>query len=79
MTTLLHLHASLLLPLFHHLWVAAGTGNANFFYASTLVWGIGMGLGVGDAIWAGLLAGVKGAVKKEQAEKEGIEWEITQE
>lgn len=38
-----------------------------------------MGLGVGDAIWAGLLAGVKGAVKKEQAEKEGIEWEITQE
>lgn len=78
-TALLHLHSSLLLPLFHHLWLGSGTGNANFFYASTLVWGIGMGLGVGDAIWAGLLAGVNGAVKKEQAEKEGIEWEITQE
>ncbi|TFY80166.1 hypothetical protein EWM64_g3851, partial [Hericium alpestre] len=39
-TFLLHLHAALLLPLFHHLWTRAGTGNANFFYASTLVLGI---------------------------------------
>jgi len=30
-TALLHLHAFLLLPLFHHLWVGTGTGNANFF------------------------------------------------
>lgn len=53
-TTLLHLHASLLLPLFHHLWVAAGTGNANFFYASTLVFGIANGAVLIDCVWAGL-------------------------
>ncbi|KAL6301989.1 PIG-U-domain-containing protein [Sparassis latifolia] len=53
-TTLLHLHASLLLPLFHHLWIAQGTGNANFFYASTLVFGMANGAALLDAIWAGL-------------------------
>ncbi|KAK7040095.1 hypothetical protein VNI00_009900 [Paramarasmius palmivorus] len=53
-TALLHLHASLLLPLFHHLWLAQGTGNANFFYASTLVFACANGAAVIDAIWAGL-------------------------
>jgi phosphatidylinositol glycan class U len=53
-TTLLHLHASLLLPLFHRLWLSQGTGNANFFYASTLVFGLANGFAVLDAIWAGL-------------------------
>ncbi|KIP10239.1 hypothetical protein PHLGIDRAFT_28605 [Phlebiopsis gigantea 11061_1 CR5-6] len=75
-TFLIHLHSSLLLPLFHHLWLGSGTGNANFFYASTLVWGIGMGLGVGDAVWAGLLTGIKGRFKNDADEQE---WEITQE
>ncbi|GAA5891547.1 hypothetical protein JCM6882_004506 [Rhodosporidiobolus microsporus] len=40
---LLPLHALLLLPTFHHLWLVSGSGNANFFYASTLVWAVGMG------------------------------------
>jgi len=53
-TTLLHLHASLLLPLFHHLWLAQGTGNANFFYAITLVFGVSNGAAVIDCIYAGL-------------------------
>lgn len=53
-TALLHLHASLLLPLFHSLWLAQGTGNANFFYASTLVFGMANGAAVTDCIWAGL-------------------------
>ncbi|KAI0030944.1 GPI transamidase subunit PIG-U [Vararia minispora EC-137] len=53
-TALLHLHAFLLLPLFHHLWVGAGTGNANFFYASSLVFGVANGGAILDAIWAGL-------------------------
>jgi len=53
-TTLLHLHASLLLPLFHHLWLAQGTGNANFFYAITLVFGIGNGAALIDCVYAGL-------------------------
>lgn len=53
-TTLLHLHAALLLPLFHHLWLTQGTGNANFFYASTLVFGLANGAALLDALWAGL-------------------------
>lgn len=54
MTILLHLHASLLLPLFNHLWLSQGTGNANFFYASTLVFGVANGAGLTDCVWAGL-------------------------
>ena len=53
-TALLHLHASLLLPLFHSLWLTQGTGNANFFYASTLVLGMANGAAVVDCIFAGL-------------------------
>jgi len=53
-TALLHLHAALLLPLFHHLWLSEGTGNANFYYASTLVLGLANGAGLLDAVWAGL-------------------------
>ncbi|KAL5485337.1 hypothetical protein ACEPAI_7979 [Sanghuangporus weigelae] len=53
-TALLHLHASLLLPLFHSLWLTQGTGNANFFYASTLVFGMANGAAVVDCIFAGL-------------------------
>ena len=53
-TSLIHLHASLLLPLFNHLWLGQGTGNANFFYASTLVFGIANGATLMDCVWAGL-------------------------
>jgi phosphatidylinositol glycan class U len=53
-TTLLHIHASLLMPLFHSLWLKQGTGNANFFYASTLVFACANGAAVVDCIWAGL-------------------------
>jgi phosphatidylinositol glycan class U len=53
-TTFLHLHASLLLPLFNHLWLTQGTGNANFFYASTLVFACANGAALMDCIWAGL-------------------------
>lgn len=41
--SLLPLYALLLLPSFHYLWLSSGTGNANFFYAGTLVWAIAMG------------------------------------
>ncbi|KAF9010614.1 GPI transamidase subunit PIG-U [Cyathus striatus] len=53
-TALLHVHASLLLPLFHHLWLTTGTGNANFFYASTLVFACANGAALLDCIWSGL-------------------------
>lgn len=35
------LFASLLGPLFYNLWVYIGSGNANFFYAITLVFSLG--------------------------------------
>ncbi|KAG2148725.1 PIG-U-domain-containing protein [Suillus bovinus] len=53
-TTLLHLHAALLLPLQHVLWVSEGRGNANFYYAASLVMGMAGGAGLVDACWAGM-------------------------
>jgi len=53
-TVLLHLHASLLMPLFNSLWLTQGTGNANFFYASTLVFACANGAALDDALWSGL-------------------------
>jgi phosphatidylinositol glycan class U len=53
-TTILHIHASLLMPLFHSLWLKQGTGNANFFYASTLVFACANGAALIDCVWAGL-------------------------
>ena len=40
-------------PAFYHLWVYAGSGNANFFYAITLVWGLGCSVLVADTLFAG--------------------------
>ncbi|KIO18062.1 hypothetical protein M407DRAFT_163011, partial [Tulasnella calospora MUT 4182] len=59
-TILLHMHAALLLPLFHSLWLSQGTGNANFYYATTLVFGLAMAATVMDAVWAGLRIGFGG-------------------
>ncbi|KAG8915103.1 hypothetical protein FRC00_007880 [Tulasnella sp. 408] len=59
-TILLHMHAALLLPLFHSLWLSQGTGNANFYYATTLVFGIAMAATMMDAVWAGLRIGFGG-------------------
>lgn len=46
------LYATFLGPAFYHLWIYAGSGNANFFYAITLVWALGLTLVVGDSVWA---------------------------
>ncbi|KAL4910930.1 hypothetical protein BDW74DRAFT_142099 [Aspergillus multicolor] len=48
------LYASLLGPAFYHLWIYAGSGNANFFYAITLVWSLGLSLTLADTIFAAL-------------------------
>ncbi|KAF9518659.1 hypothetical protein BS47DRAFT_1370976 [Hydnum rufescens UP504] len=56
-TVMLHVHAALLLPLFHYLWIVQGTGNANFFYASTLVFGLANAAAIVDALRAGLRIG----------------------
>ncbi|PWN92333.1 PIG-U-domain-containing protein [Acaromyces ingoldii] len=49
---LLYTYATLLLPALHHLWLNAGSGNANFFYAITLVWALAQGATTLDAMWA---------------------------
>ncbi|KAG6891492.1 hypothetical protein C0992_005630 [Termitomyces sp. T32_za158] len=69
-TALLHLHAALLMPLFNQLWLNQGTGNANFYYASTLVFACSNGAALLDCIWAGLRIAIG-------EEKEG--YAITQE
>ncbi len=44
--------ASILLPSFHHLWIYIGSGNANFFYASTLVWNFANVLLLTDSVFS---------------------------
>ncbi|KAA8913031.1 GPI transamidase subunit PIG-U [Sphaerosporella brunnea] len=46
------LYASLLGPAFYYLWIYAGSGNANFFYAITLVWCLAITVIVADALFA---------------------------
>ncbi|MCJ1379875.1 hypothetical protein MMC17_002978 [Xylographa soralifera] len=46
------LYATLLGPAFYYLWIYAGSGNANFFYAITLVWSLGLSLIVADSLFA---------------------------
>lgn len=46
------LYATLLGPAFHHLWIYAGSGNANFFYAITLVWSLALLILLTDAVYA---------------------------
>jgi phosphatidylinositol glycan class U len=41
-------------PAFYHLWIYAGSGNANFFYAITLVWSLGLSIILGDSLYAAL-------------------------
>ncbi|KAJ5473465.1 hypothetical protein N7475_003031 [Penicillium sp. IBT 31633x] len=48
------LYSTLLGPAFYHLWIYAGSGNANFFYAITLVWSLGLSILVADTIFAAL-------------------------
>jgi phosphatidylinositol glycan class U len=46
------LYATLLGPAFYYLWIYAGSGNANFFYAITLVWSLGLSVLIGDVLYA---------------------------
>jgi len=45
-------YSSFLGPAFYYLWVYAGSGNANFFYAITLVYALGLSIVVHDLIFA---------------------------
>lgn len=48
------MYASVLGPTFYHIWIYAGSGNANFFYAITLVWSLGLSIILGDSMFAAL-------------------------
>lgn len=50
-TALLFIHGVLLSPIFYHLWIDLGSGNSNFFYAISLVYGLAMGLLITDIMW----------------------------
>jgi phosphatidylinositol glycan class U len=52
LTTAGVLYATLLGPAFYHLWIYAGSGNANFFYAITLVWSLGLTVLLADTLTA---------------------------
>ncbi|KAL3897970.1 MAG: hypothetical protein SGCHY_003052 [Lobulomycetales sp.] len=56
--------SSWLLPMFHHLWLYSGSGNANFFYASTLV------LNTGHVGW--VIELIRAKVKREGERKGGV-------
>lgn len=53
-TTSVHLYTAILLPLLHSLWLLTGAGNANFFYAATMVYGLNASLAVVDVLGAAL-------------------------
>ncbi|WFD33306.1 hypothetical protein MCUN1_000119 [Malassezia cuniculi] len=51
-TSLLFAYAALLLPVFHYLWLYAGSANANFYFAAGLVHSFAIGAMILDAVWA---------------------------
>lgn len=46
------LYCCILGPAFYYLWIYAGSGNANFYYAITLVWNLSQGILLTDAVFA---------------------------
>ncbi|ODN81964.1 hypothetical protein L202_02299 [Cryptococcus amylolentus CBS 6039] len=72
-TFTVHLYTAILLPLLHSLWLLTGTGNANFFYAATMVYGLNASLAIVDVLGAGLRHRVKTSVDKWATEQQSID------
>ncbi|KAK9458011.1 GPI transamidase subunit PIG-U [Dipodascopsis uninucleata] len=53
-SALVIMHALVLAPSFYHLWIYLGSGNANFFYAITLVYALGIVIIITDTLRARL-------------------------
>jgi phosphatidylinositol glycan class U len=60
-TLTVYLYTCMLLPLLHSLWLLTGTGNANFFYAATMVHGLNTCLAIVDVVGGAIRAKVKQA------------------
>ncbi|KAJ4468039.1 GPI transamidase subunit PIG-U-domain-containing protein [Lentinula lateritia] len=71
------LHSTLLQPLFAHLWLTHGRGNANFYYATTLVGACAGGMGVVDGVWGGLRCALEKGEQGKDSDRESVdeEWE----
>lgn len=52
----------------HSLWLLTGTGNANFFYAATMVYGLNASLIIVDMLGASMRVEVKKRVALEGAD-----------
>ncbi|WVQ80836.1 hypothetical protein IAT38_002943 [Cryptococcus sp. DSM 104549] len=70
-----HLYTSILLPLLHSLWLLTGTGNANFFYAATMVYGLNASLAIVDVMGAAMRLKVKRGIAAwlKEDERERVE------
>jgi hypothetical protein len=88
-TLTVYLYTLLLLPILHSLWLLTGTGNANFFYAATMVHGLNSSLAIVDFVGASIRSQIKASVRAESAtapltgtgvplDLEGDEWQIIQ-
>jgi phosphatidylinositol glycan class U len=65
-----HLYTSILLPLLHSLWLLSGTGNANFYYAASMVYGLNASLAVVDVLSTGVRMDIKRKVEEHVAWEE---------
>jgi phosphatidylinositol glycan class U len=75
----LTLYSLALLPTFHYLWLYSGSGNANFFYASTLVWALSQGGLLLDVFGAyGTREVLRGLGKEGRQEVAAERWHIVQ-
>lgn len=87
-TLTVYLYTLLLLPMLHSLWLLTGTGNANFFYAATMVHGLNSSLAIVDVVGASIRSQIKASVHTESLAAtdgtkvplnlDGDEWAIIQ-
>lgn len=86
-TLTVYLYTLLLLPMLHSLWLLTGTGNANFFYAATMVHGLNSSLAIVDIVGAAIRSDIQASVRAEVQEIDGKgmrvdlereEWQIIQ-
>lgn len=61
-TLTVYLYTLILLPLLHSLWLLTGTGNANFFYAATMVQGLNSSLAIVDVVGSAIRNETKSAI-----------------
>lgn len=68
-----HLYTAILMPLLHSLWLLTGAGNANFFYAATMVYGLNATLAVADVLGAIITRDVKGQLQRALGQDDGTQ------